>query len=202
MEGVFRPEASNPIPPTTVVDVSCNRELARSSSDASSPTAGNREYILRCSPNMAPVDENKAWTNEKHKLYLNHLELSFVTQLHQSKSLLQKRVPNVKNASEKIKVLRNGCCKASLRAKLVCNFKRVGKNCHPPSVETAGSMELWSTTKHGKSTKSSGLATCSEDLLNFKREEGTGQNFLDEVIQSTSKFESGSGKKVEARFSG
>ncbi|KAL3654659.1 hypothetical protein CASFOL_001394 [Castilleja foliolosa] len=73
------------------------------------------------------MDENKACTNEKNKLYLNHLELSFVTQLHQSK-----RLSNVKNDLEKIKVLRNGCCKASLRAKLVCNFKRVGKNCHPP----------------------------------------------------------------------
>ncbi|GFP84576.1 hypothetical protein PHJA_000601500 [Phtheirospermum japonicum] len=176
MEGNLRSEASNPTPPPTAANICCNSELARSSSDASSPTAGNRKDILRCSPNMAPNDDT-AWTNEKHNLYLHHLELSFVTQLHQSKSLLHKRLTNVKNASEKVefKVLRNGCCQASLKGKLVYNFKCVDKN--------------WSTAKRGKSTISSGLATCSQDSLDLKRE-GTGQNFMDGVNQSTLKFES------------
>ncbi|KAL3621153.1 hypothetical protein CASFOL_036065 [Castilleja foliolosa] len=149
------------------------------------PEASNSDAS---SPNIAP-DESTAWTNEKHSLYLHHLELSFVTQLHQSKSLLHMRLSNVKIASEKFKDLRNDCCQASLRAKMVCNFKRVGKNCHSPSSEMAGSTELWSTEKHRKSTISSGLATCSQDLLDVKRE-GTGQNFFDEVNQSTSVIES------------
>ncbi|KAL3643639.1 hypothetical protein CASFOL_014454 [Castilleja foliolosa] len=56
MEGFFRPAASSQIPPPTVADVSCNCELAPSSSDASSPTAGNRKIVLRCSPNMATME--------------------------------------------------------------------------------------------------------------------------------------------------
>ncbi|KAK6159337.1 hypothetical protein DH2020_006651 [Rehmannia glutinosa] len=178
------------------------------------------------------MDDRTAWTDEKHNSYLHHLEASFVKQLHQSKCLLaqcsdqnqrdinifQKRLSNVKNASEQFNVLRNGrwqkinCSRgeplcgststdscASLKSKWIYNFKRINKQCHPPSAEIPDFPELCISVKHGKRTISHGLATCSREcssndpylgnLFDLQRE-GTGQNFLDEDNQNTSKFES------------
>lgn len=61
-------------------------------------------------------DEKKTWTEEKHSLYLEHLEASFVKRMHQSMRLFaqcseqnkrgenisQVRPTSVRNASEKV----------------------------------------------------------------------------------------------------
>ncbi|XP_022860723.1 uncharacterized protein LOC111381192 isoform X3 [Olea europaea var. sylvestris] len=64
------------------------------------------------------MDDCKAWTNEKHNLYLNHLEVSFVKQLNQSMGFLaqcskqnksensvsQNRASSVHNASKQLSI--------------------------------------------------------------------------------------------------
>ncbi|KAL9141497.1 hypothetical protein ABFS82_14G108500 [Erythranthe guttata] len=187
MEGDFRSEA----PPS--VDVGCSVELNRSKSGASALTAENREDLHR------PANGDQTWTEEKHCLYLENLEASFVKQLHQSMRLRsqrsdrnkrdgnisQVRPTNVHNASEKLSVVRSGCGE-----KINC------KRGYPPSRVSADSPEvctLPSTENHGKVVESCVLKTCSQkisassqyggDLYNSTRE-GTGQNFVDEDSQS------------------
>ncbi|KAG8368378.1 hypothetical protein BUALT_Bualt15G0039300 [Buddleja alternifolia] len=102
--------------------IGCDGELARWNSDASALTAENCKDILRCSEKVTPVNCT-TWTDEKHNLYLNDLEVSFVKQLRQSKGLFaqcseqeqidmnrsKKRLMKVHNATEQFTVLRNGC---------------------------------------------------------------------------------------------
>ncbi|KAI3445980.1 hypothetical protein Pfo_002645 [Paulownia fortunei] len=122
MEGNCRRESPHPPWLPSAANIGCNQELTRSNSDASSLTAENCKDTFRRSANVTPDDRTR-WTDEKHNLYLHHLEVSFVKQLHQSKCLLaqcseqnqgginmsQKRLINVENASEQFNVLRNGC---------------------------------------------------------------------------------------------
>ncbi|KAL7082646.1 hypothetical protein ACP275_14G113600 [Erythranthe tilingii] len=195
MEGDFRSEA--PLPSS--VDAGCSVQLNRSNSSASALTAENREDLHRPA-NVNPGDHT-TWTEEKHCLYLENLEASFVKQLHQSMRLLSQcsdrnkrhgnisrvRPTNVHNASEKLTVVRSGCGE-----KINC------KRGYPPSRVSADSPEvctLPSTENHGKVVESRVLKTCSQkisasiqyrgDLYNSTRE-GSGQNFVDE--DSHSKF--------------
>ncbi|KAG8368379.1 hypothetical protein BUALT_Bualt15G0039400 [Buddleja alternifolia] len=108
-------------PPPTAARIGGDGELARSNSDASALTAGNCKDVLRCCEKVTPVDCT-TWTDEKHNLYLNDLEVSFVKQLHQSKgwfaqcseqeqidmNISQKQLMNVHNATKQFTVLRNG----------------------------------------------------------------------------------------------
>ncbi|CAA0807528.1 Unknown protein [Striga hermonthica] len=121
MEGGLRPETPHR-PPPQEADVGCDGELNRSRSDASSLSGENCRAVVRISSDTTPVD-GTAWTNEKHNLYLHHLELSFVKQLHYSKALeaqcsdqnqgdsniSHKWLTHVKNAPEQFKVLQKGC---------------------------------------------------------------------------------------------
>ncbi|KAK4437887.1 hypothetical protein Salat_0122800 [Sesamum alatum] len=118
MEGNLRPGTPHPRP---AANVGRDYELTRSNSDASLLTAENCKDILCRSPNVAP-DDRSAWTDEKHNLYLHHLEVSFVEQLKQSKYLIaqfseenkrhinisEKQLINVSNAFEQFNVLWNG----------------------------------------------------------------------------------------------
>ncbi|KAL0412546.1 UNVERIFIED_CONTAM: hypothetical protein Sradi_1456300 [Sesamum radiatum] len=117
MEGNFMSAA-----PPRPVDVGCAEELNRSSSDVSALTAENCKDILHPSSD-ARLDDSATWTDEKHSLYLEYLEVSFVKHLHQSMGLLaphseqnkrgkdisQLRTVNVHNTFEQSPVLHYGC---------------------------------------------------------------------------------------------
>ncbi|GER42186.1 cold regulated gene 27 [Striga asiatica] len=223
VEEDFRPEAlRRPLP--SEADVACDRELTRSRSGASSFTAEDCKAVVRSSEDVAP-DDGTAWTDEKHNLYLHDLEVSFAEQLYHSKALLwqcsdqnlrdvnisQKRLADVKNASEQFKVLQNNCLRktsyvkggplfGSSSADLSTPFTstrgyNLKNNCYLPSAEWAASRDVWSALKHLKGTISHRLGTCSQeysssdqylgDSFDLQRE-GTGQNFPDE---GTSNFE-------------
>ncbi|KAL2477261.1 uncharacterized protein Fot_46275 [Forsythia ovata] len=139
---------NQPAPAGSEVTEFCSNELTRSNSDLPTLIADKYEDILRGSENATPLergldDENKgdscsakgrnndflmdnckAWTNEKHNLYLKNLEVSFVKQLNQSMDFLaqcteqnksenrvsQKQSSSVHNASEQFSILWHGCC--------------------------------------------------------------------------------------------
>ncbi|KAK6120971.1 hypothetical protein DH2020_045281 [Rehmannia glutinosa] len=84
MEGHCRPETH---PPPSSAEIGFAKELSRWNSDASTLTAENCENVMHRSGNVKPNDRT-TWTDEKHSLYLEHLEVSFVKQLHQSMGLL------------------------------------------------------------------------------------------------------------------
>ncbi|KAH6834355.1 hypothetical protein C2S53_012102 [Perilla frutescens var. hirtella] len=67
------------VSPPPSVDICCATDLNRSNSDASTLTAEICEDFLHHSPG-----DSTMWTDEKHSLYLENLEVSFVKQLHQS----------------------------------------------------------------------------------------------------------------------
>ncbi|KAL8060598.1 hypothetical protein ABFX02_02G035000 [Erythranthe guttata] len=196
--------------PPSAADIVCDHELTRSNSDASSLTAENCQDIFRRSENeTAPPVDRTAWTDEKHNLYLHHLEASFVKQLHQTKRLLakcseqnlidinvsRKRSINVNNASEKFNILRNCCSQKTdcVRGDTYTSLKSKGLNNCKEFLKLSG------TVKHGKKINSHGLATRSKELSsNTERhmvlfdlnKEGTGQNFLYDYNRSTSNIES------------
>ncbi|KAK4424195.1 hypothetical protein Salat_1612900 [Sesamum alatum] len=117
MEGNCRSEAT-----PRSADAGCAEEMNRSSSDASALTAENCKDILHPSLD-ARLDDSTTWTDEKHSLYLEHLEVSFVKHLHQSMGLLapyseqnkrdkdisQLRTIDVCNTFEQFPVLQYGC---------------------------------------------------------------------------------------------
>ncbi|CAA2989071.1 Hypothetical predicted protein [Olea europaea subsp. europaea] len=209
----------------------CGNELTRSNSDLPSFIAENYEDVLRGSENATPLDrgldeENKgdfcsdkgrknnylmdncrAWTNEKHNLYLNHLEVSFVKQLNQSMgfraqcseqnkseiNVSQKKPSSVRYTSEQFSILWHGCSQK-------INYERgqpllhtstdshgsrqKRKQCPLLSADIQGSLKLQNADKPllRKRVSSQGLETCSwqEEFLT----EGTGQNFVDEGCQN------------------
>lgn len=86
------------------------------------------------------------WTDEKHSLYLDSLEASFVNQLHYSLGLLASRSilnssGKLPNSSDQFTVVRDGCWQklkfdrnrtdqdsyAILKNPWVCHFRSVGK---------------------------------------------------------------------------
>ncbi|CAI9769124.1 unnamed protein product [Fraxinus pennsylvanica] len=112
MEENFRPVAS-----PAITEFLAN-ELIRLNSGTSSLMAENSEDCLHQSP-----DNPTTWTNTKHNLYLDHLEVSFVKQLQQSMSLIassseqnksekhlsQKRHADVHISSDQLTVNQDGC---------------------------------------------------------------------------------------------
>ncbi|CAK9140985.1 unnamed protein product [Ilex paraguariensis] len=100
----------------------CGNDLSRSNSDASSLAAENSKDVFHKNVNANP-GKCTAWTNEKHNLYLDQLEASFVGQLNRSMGLLaseqnkwdpnsSRRLPvNSNNSSEQFTVLQDGCWK-------------------------------------------------------------------------------------------
>ncbi|XP_041992849.1 cold-regulated protein 28-like [Salvia splendens] len=127
------------------------------------------------------------WTDEKHSIYLEHLELSFVKQLHQSISLLEKcsdqdegersisRIDHINDAQ-------HGCCK-----KIKCNRGYPLSNVSVDSVGHTESQRLYRNKRIGmKRPAASARHTCSSHQNSAgtrycdSEREGTGQNFVDE----------------------
>ncbi|KAL1534621.1 cold-regulated protein 28-like isoform X1 [Salvia divinorum] len=215
MEGNFDSETQHRprLPPA--LDTVCDRRL---NSDASSLTVENCEDPVRHSKNVTP-DESTAWTNEKHNSYLYHLEMSFVKQLYQSKSVLARcsghnlRDINVSrkhltNASNQYDVSRNRCWQkrklaaggpthsctsayyhVSLENKRTHHSKHGDVHYHPSLSKVSTSVKLIRTREQGEGMISHGTKTCSQDIIDSNREE-TGQNFSDEDYQNTLNSES------------
>ncbi|XP_057787494.1 cold-regulated protein 28 isoform X2 [Salvia miltiorrhiza] len=126
MEGILGSETQRRPLAVAAADTVCDYHLIRSNSDASSLTVENCKDPFRHSKNVTP-DECTAWTNGKHNSYLYHLEMSFVEQLYQSKSVLarcsghnlrdinisRKQLINLNNASNQYDVSRNRCWQKS-----------------------------------------------------------------------------------------
>ncbi|XP_047967257.1 cold-regulated protein 28-like [Salvia hispanica] len=141
---------------------------------------------------------NTMWTDEKHNIYLEHLEVSFVKQLHQSISLLDKcsdqdegersisQIHQINDAQP------HGCCK-----KIKCNRGCLLSNVLADSVGHIESQRLYRNKRigmkrpartpqpHGSDTCSSHQNSASTKYCDSKRE-GTGQNFVDEQHESNS----------------
>ncbi|XP_042004789.1 cold-regulated protein 28-like [Salvia splendens] len=202
MEGDFDSETQHRPPPPPALDRVCHR---RSKSDASSLTVENCEDPVRHSRNVTP-DESTTWTNEKHNSYLYHLEMSFVEQLYQSKSVLARcsghnlRDINISrkhltNASDQYGVSRNRCWQKSKHAAggpthISTHHSKHGEvHYHPSLSKVPTSVKLIMTRKQGEGMISHGTQTCSQDIIDSNREE-MGQNFLDEDSQNTLNSES------------
>ncbi|XP_042011294.1 cold-regulated protein 28-like isoform X1 [Salvia splendens] len=192
MEGDFNSETQHrpPLPPA--LDRVCDR---RSNSDASSLPVENCEDPVRHSRNVTP-DESTAWTNEKHNSYLYHLEMSFVEQLYQSKSVLARcsghnlrdihiSRKHLTNASDQYDVSRNRCWQKSKHAaggpthSSTHHSKHGDVHYHPSLSKVPTPVKLIRTRKQGEGMISHGTQTCSQDIIDSNREE-TGQNFLNE----------------------
>ncbi|KAL2460249.1 cold regulated protein 27 [Abeliophyllum distichum] len=237
MEGNYGLE-NQPAPAGSEVTEFCANELTRSNSDLPTLIADKYADILRGSANATPLDrglddENKgdsssakgrkndflmdnckAWTNEKHSLYLNHLEVSFVKQLNQSMGCIsQKRPSSVHNASEQFSILWRDCWQKinyergqpllhtstdshdTLKSPWIYGSRQTRKQCPLPSADIQESLKLQNADKHTtrKRVSSQGLATYSQQLLASNLyhgdsleflTEGTGQNFVDEGGQN------------------
>ncbi|KAK4405215.1 putative fucosyltransferase-like protein [Sesamum angolense] len=182
MEGNFRSEA-----PPRSADVGCAEELNRSSSDASALTAENCKDILHPSSD-ARLDDSKTWTDEKHSLYLEYLEVSFVKHLHQSMGLLapyseqnkrdkdisQMRTIGVHNTLEQYGCQEKVNCKgrdpvshASVDSRAPLNrpgayrFKRMGMHCPSVSADLPELFTVCGTEICRKGIISHGSETCS-----------------------------------------
>ncbi|KAI3448109.1 hypothetical protein Pfo_004774 [Paulownia fortunei] len=156
---------------------------------------------LTFSPSICPLrvpshsfflqDDCTTWTDEKHGLYLEHLEVSFVKQLHQSMGLLaqcseqnkrdknisQLRPINVHIASEQY-----GCWEKinfkrgdplshvspdshnPLKSPWVYRLKRTGMHCPPPSADMPDFLTLCGTQNPRKVITSHGLETCPQQI--------------------------------------
>ncbi|KAB1208532.1 hypothetical protein CJ030_MR7G007475 [Morella rubra] len=101
----------------------CGCELTRTNSDSSSITADNsKEAPPRCG-NAGPLGQLAEWTDEKHSLYLDSLEASFITELQRSMNLRaccsqdktwrtyssEQPQANILNSSDPLVVPRDGC---------------------------------------------------------------------------------------------
>ncbi|KAG6432948.1 hypothetical protein SASPL_104543 [Salvia splendens] len=113
------------------------------------------------------MDDSTMWTDQKHSLFLQHLELSFVKQLHQSISLLDQDLAGRLHGCWKIKCNR-GHPLSHVSVDSIGHSKRPTVSAHAP--------EPWKVVK----------PNC--DLHDSQRE-GTGQNFVDENNQSNSDTE-------------
>ncbi|KAL8540358.1 hypothetical protein ACS0TY_001822 [Phlomoides rotata] len=197
-------QSASPPPPA---DISSEDELNRSNSDASTLTVENCKDILHRSANVKP-EMNTKWTDEKHSLYLEHLEVSFVKQLQQSIGLLpqysnyNKRVNgsavmrriNVDNASEKFTTVPHGCqeeinCNRvdplshvspdSLKSQWV-RSKRIRMHTPAGSAYMPGRLMLCDTENHGKVVTSCGLDTCSQQCSDSSRYHGDSHSITKE----------------------
>ncbi|XP_042012467.1 uncharacterized protein LOC121760941 [Salvia splendens] len=120
------------------------------------------------------------WTDQKHSLFLQHLELSFVKQLHQSISLLDQDV------EEKSTTLIDHI---NLAGRLHGCWKIKCNRGHPlshVSVDSIGHSKRPTVSAHAPEPWKVVKPNC--DLHDSQRE-GTGQNFVDENNQSNSDTE-------------
>ncbi|KAL4581211.1 hypothetical protein LXL04_017421 [Taraxacum kok-saghyz] len=126
MEGSRRRDSSSPLMlPDLTATQGCENESSPSSSDLnsnSSLTFDNSKSRLYQIEDSAK-DCVTAWTDEKHDLYLDHLESSFVEQLHRSLGLLswcsdkdskthyssQKSIAKTQNTYDKFKLMQDDC---------------------------------------------------------------------------------------------
>lgn len=98
----------------------CESESTRTESIDSGITVGSSGDFLS---HNADASESTGWTDEKHSLYLNHLETSFVKQLHRSAGLCgwhsRTKIwgpfssygtrPRTHNSADQYTVLQDGC---------------------------------------------------------------------------------------------
>ncbi|KAL1557960.1 hypothetical protein AAHA92_08486 [Salvia divinorum] len=142
------------------------------------------------------------WTDEKHRIFLEHLEVSFVKQLHQSISLLEQRsdqdegersITRIDDAytSKQLAVQPHGCCK-KIKSNRGCPLSNV-------SVGHIESQRLYRNKRirmkrpaaSAFTPEPRGSDTCShQNSASTKycdsEREGTGQNFDDEYHESNS----------------
>uniref|UniRef100_A0A5B7ALE7 Cold regulated protein 27 n=1 Tax=Davidia involucrata TaxID=16924 RepID=A0A5B7ALE7_DAVIN len=114
MEDNLRPEVQPASPDLAVTD-GCRNELTPSNSVSSALTVENSKDMSHQNVNAIP-GQCTTWTDEKHSLYLDSLEASFVHQLHHSMGLLawssdsSRQLPvNSRSSSDQFTVLRDGC---------------------------------------------------------------------------------------------
>ncbi|XP_011092568.1 uncharacterized protein LOC105172718 isoform X2 [Sesamum indicum] len=182
MEGNFR----SGDPPRSAA-VGCAEELNRSSSDASALTAENCKDILHPSSD-ARLDDSTTWTDEKHSLYLEYLEVSFVKHLHQSMGLLapyseqnkrdkdisQMRTIDAHNTFEQCGCQAKVNCKGSdpvshasanshapLKRPGAYRIKRMGMHCSSVSADLPELLTVCGTEICRKGIISHGSETCS-----------------------------------------
>ncbi|KAA8536202.1 hypothetical protein F0562_028680 [Nyssa sinensis] len=163
MEDNLRPEVQ-PAFSDLVVTEGCRNELTPSNSASSALTVENSKDIFLQNAN-AIAGKCTAWTNEKHRLYLDSLEASFVNQLQHSMGLLawcsdsSRQLPvNSCTSSDQVRhlqftVLRDGCWQkinfeqnqplldvaadshVFLDNPWICHFRCAGKNCTIASAD-------------------------------------------------------------------
>ncbi|XP_031130014.1 cold-regulated protein 28 isoform X2 [Ipomoea triloba] len=131
-----------------------------SSYDASSLTVENSEQVLY------PSDDCTRWTNEKHNLFLNLLEASFVKKMHKSMTLhSQYQEQNMVNRSYSHK----------LPAKMnrVSKQRPVVQDCHWHNNIERDLADLDTAAISHGSFK-------DQQICPFSHSEGSDQNFVDE----------------------
>ncbi|KAK9287310.1 hypothetical protein L1049_015723 [Liquidambar formosana] len=101
----------------------CRSELTRANSEDSSASKDNSSKHFSHRNGIATSGQSTDWTDEKHSLYLDSLEASFVNQLHHSMGFLashsqekmwdpnssRKQPAKTRNSSDEFTVLRGGC---------------------------------------------------------------------------------------------
>ncbi|XP_019169668.1 PREDICTED: uncharacterized protein LOC109165391 isoform X2 [Ipomoea nil] len=138
-----------------------------SSYDASSLTVENSEEVLYRS------DDCARWTNEKHNLFLNLLEASFVKKMHKSMTLHSQY-------QEQNKVNR------SLSHKLPAKINRVSKqlpvvqDCHWHNIERDLADLDTAPISHGSFKDQQIYPFSHSDIQMLGFAEGSDQNFVDE----------------------
>ncbi|KZV37443.1 hypothetical protein F511_24850 [Dorcoceras hygrometricum] len=198
-------------------------ELMLWNADVSSLTVQNDGDVFRRLANVAPLfdceddvvvfelrfDDRTAWTNEKHNLYLNHLEVSFVTQLHKSRDSVYENMTQKKpvNFPEQFTASQYGLWQRidHRREPLSCppadshNCMKNSWICFhrpSPSANLQGFQKLSDNEKNSsrKGNMSHGLATCSQQVSTMNlcqadtfdsMKEGTGQNYVSEDNEQT-----------------
>ncbi|KAL7582754.1 hypothetical protein Lser_V15G45814 [Lactuca serriola] len=124
MEGSRRRNSSSP---SMLADLTathgCDNELSPSNSDL---TSNSSLTVNNCKGRLHQIEDSAkdcvtTWTDEKHDLYLDHLESSFVEQLHRSIGVLafcsnddskshylsRKLVAKNRNTSAKLKIIQD-----------------------------------------------------------------------------------------------
>nr|GMD07156.1 40S ribosomal protein [Ipomoea batatas]GMD08730.1 40S ribosomal protein [Ipomoea batatas] len=164
MEGRRRtaspPPAQNPASPASFT--------THSSYDASSLTVENSEQVLY------PSDDCTRWTNEKHNLFLNLLEASFVKKMHKSMTLhSQYQEQNMVNRSYSHK----------LPAKMnrVSKQHPVVQDCHWHNNIERDLADLdTAAISHGSFKDQQICPFSHSDIQMLGFAEGSDQNFVDE----------------------
>ncbi|KAG6436268.1 hypothetical protein SASPL_101154 [Salvia splendens] len=129
------------------------------------------------------------WTDHKHSLFLQHLELSFVKQLHQSISLLDQDEEEINTSLiDQINLAGrlHGCSKIKCNRGYPLSHVSVDSIGHSkrPTV-SAHTPEPWTLCK----AENVGEVVKPNCDLHDSQREGTGQNFVDEDNQSNSDTE-------------